>query len=80
MNADCEELLNYAMYCNDEYGEACIKLCSLMERSDMISDEIVKLVEADITDRLEYFKENSEFVTEEITETREVTTLEWKDE
>ncbi|MCK5236049.1 MAG: hypothetical protein KAR06_03605 [Deltaproteobacteria bacterium] len=80
MNTKIQELLNYAMYEGTELGEVCIKLCSLYERRDMISDVMVRLLEESIEEKLEFFKENSEIVTSDVTEIRQATELIWNDE
>jgi hypothetical protein len=80
MNEKINELLNYAMYQNDELGECCIKLCSMYERRDMVSDEFVALLEKEINEKLDAFKSCTTFVTTDVTETREVTELIWNDE
>ena len=80
MNEKIQELLNYAMYEGTELGEICIKLCSLYERRDMISDVMLKLLEEHIEEKLDFFKENAEIVTNDVIETRQVTELIWNDE
>jgi hypothetical protein len=74
------ELLNYAMYQDDELGECCIKLCSMYERRDMVSDEFVTLLEKEINEKLDAFKSYAELVTTEVTFTKKVTELIWTDE
>ena len=80
MNTKIQELLKYAMYEGTELGEVCIKLCSLYERRDMISDTMLRLLEGHIEEKLAFFKENSEIITSDVTETRQVTELIWNDE
>jgi len=80
MDGQIQELLNYAMYEGTELSEVCIKLCSLYERRDMIPDVMVRMLEEQIEEKLTFFKENSEIVTNEFTETRKVTELAWYNE
>lgn len=72
------ELMDYADLTNDEFGEACILLCEFHDRIEYINnDKLKEVLEKEIKGKLDYFLKNTKITKTTITETREITELEW---
>lgn len=74
------ELNEYVDLCNDEWGEYCFNLVTLYNSMHDDGDEFKEEVFNRITEALEFFKNNSEILTEVKTNTYKAISLVWNDE
>lgn len=75
------ELQEYAELQNDEYGEVCIDLISVLRYCDYLNDdngEFKQAIEKQINKELSNFKEYSKIVTKTETSERTYMELEWE--
>lgn len=73
------ELQKYADLSGDELGELCSCLCRLARyTSYCISETFEKALDKEVCEQLENFRNFSEIVEREVTNTQKVAELEWE--
>lgn len=75
----CEELKSYALLEGSEWSEAMLALCHLKHYSHLLHADLVKEIDSEIADQLNYVKDHARVVEETETYTSVVKTLEWND-
>ena len=75
-----EELLMYGHHQNDELGEACIKLASLLNSIDYVGEDFYQALLKEVQMKLDNFRNNTRLVAKTETRLETWTELEWIDD